>query len=248
MQAMPAAVPAARAHTALDIVIPVYNEGENICRTLAEIEEKVRTPHRIWIVYDFDEDNTLPALRGWKGPADTIRLARNRYGRGVLNAIKTGFDLVEDGVVLVVMADSSDDLAVTDAMFAKINDGFDLVCGSRYMKGGKQIGGPRLKKLMSRAAGMSLRYLAGIPTHDVSNSFKMYTTRVLKSARIESAGGFEIGMEILVKAHAQGYRIAEVPSTWRDRTAGKSRFRLWKWLPSYLHWYWFAMRHAWFRR
>ena len=245
---MPAAH-ASRGYTALDLVIPVYNEGENICRTLGEIQEKVRTPYRIWIVYDFDEDNTLPAIRGWNGgPAGTLRLARNRYGRGVLNAIKTGFDLVEDGVVLVVMADSSDDLAVADAMFAKINEGYDLVCGSRYMKGGRQIGGPRLKKFMSWAAGMSLRYIAGMPTHDVSNSFKMYTTKVLKGVQIESAGGFEIGMEILVKAHAQGYRIAEVPSTWRDRTAGKSRFRLWKWLPSYLHWYWFAMRHAWFRR
>lgn len=248
MQTLPRAVPGTRGYTALDIVIPVYNEGENIRRTLGEIQEKIRTPHRIWIVYDFDEDSTLPAVRGWNGPAGTLRLARNRYGRGVLNAIRTGFDLVEDGVVLVVMADLSDDLAVADAMFAKINEGYDIVCGSRYMQGGRQIGGPRLKKLMSRAAGISLYYLAGMPTHDVSNSFKMYTTRVLKSVRIESAGGFEIGMEILVKAHAQGSRIAEVPSTWRDRTAGESRFRLWKWLPSYLHWYWFAMRHTWTRR
>lgn len=245
---MPAAAPASRGYTALDIVIPVYNEGKNIGRALAEIEEKVRTLHRIWIVYDFDEDDTLPAVRRWDGPADTIRLARNRYGRGVLNAIRTGFDLVEDGVVLVMMADSSDDLAAVDAMFAKVNDGYDIVCGSRYMNGGRQIGGPRLKKFLSRAAGLSLRYLAGLPTHDVSNSFKMYTTRVLKHVQIESAGGFEIGMEILVKAHARGYRIAEVPSTWRDRTAGESRFKLWKWLPGYLHWYWFAMRHAWFRR
>lgn len=248
MQALAAAAHRPRGYEALDIVIPVYNEGENIGRTLAEIEEKVRTPHRIWIVYDFDEDNTLPAVRRWNGPGETIRLARNRYGRGVLNAIRTGFDLVEDGAVLVVMADSSDDLAVADAMFAKVNEGYDIVCGSRYMQGGRQIGGPRLKKLLSRAAGISLRYLAGIPTHDVSNSFKMYTTRVLRSVQIESAGGFEIGMEILVKAHAQGSRIAEVPSTWRDRTTGESRFRLWKWLPSYLRWYWFAMRHAWFRR
>lgn len=245
---MPAAAHGTRGYTALDIVIPVYNEGENIRRTLGEIQEKVRTPHRIWIVYDFDEDNTLPAVRQWDGPANTIRLARNRYGRGVLNAIRTGFDLVEDGVVLVVMADSSDDLGVADAMFAKINEGYDIVCGSRYMKGGRQFGGPRLKKLLSRAAGISLRCLAGMPTHDVSNSFKMYTARVLRQVQIESTGGFELGMEILVKAHAQGSRIAEVPSTWRDRTAGESRFRLWKWLPSYLHWYWFAMRHAWFRR
>lgn len=244
---MPDAIQTAGRYDALDIVIPVYNEGENIDRTLAEIEAKVRTPHRVWIVYDFDEDNTLPAVRRWiERTGGDIRLAKNGYGRGVLNAIRTGFGLLEEGVVLVVMADLSDDLAVVDAMFAKINEGNAIVCGSRYMMGGRQIGGPRLKGLLSRLAGLSLRHLAGVPTHDVSNSFKMYTTRVLRSVQIESDGGFEIGMEILVKAHAKGFPIAEVPSIWRDRTAGESRFRLWKWLPRYLHWYWFAMRHAWF--
>jgi hypothetical protein len=112
------------------------------------------------------------------------------------------------------------------------------------MQGGQQIGGPRVKKLLSRAAGLSLWHLAGVPTHDVTNSFKMYTSRVLRSIEIESTGGFEIGMEVVVKAHAAGFRIGEVPATWRDRTAGRSRFRLWKWLPHYLRWYAFAISSA----
>jgi len=129
------------------------------------------------------------------------------------------------------MADLSDDLSKVDEMFEKINKGFDIVCGSRYMKGGEQKGGPWFKKLLSRTAGVSLHFFTGLPTHDVTNSFKMYTKKVLNGIKIESHGGFEIGMEIVIKAFQKGYNITEVPSSWRDRKKGKTRFRFWKWLP-----------------
>jgi dolichol-phosphate mannosyltransferase len=128
-----------------------------------------------------------------------------------------------------------------DSMFEKMNQGYDIVCGCRYMKGGKQVGGPIIKGLLSRLAGNSLHLIAGIPTHDISNSFKMYRKSVLAEIEIESSGGFEIGMEIVVKAFFKGYRITEVPSTWLDRTAGKSRFKLMKWLPGYIRWYLYAL-------
>jgi hypothetical protein len=121
-------------------------------------------------------------------------------------------------------------------------EGADLVCASRYMKGGKQYGGPFLKGLFSRMAGVSLHWFTGIPTHDISNSFKLYRKAMLDAIPIESAGGFEIGMEITVKAFLQGYKIAEVPTTWTDRAAGVSNFKLWKWLPLYLHWYWLCVK------
>jgi len=127
-------------------------------------------------------------------------------------------------------------------MLAKINEGYDIVCGSRYMKGGRQIGGPKLKKSLSRIAGISLHLLVGIPVHDITNSFKMYTKNVLNDINIESTGGFELGMEIVIKAYNKGYKITEVPSIWSDRQSGDSRFRLWRWLPKYMHWYWFAVQ------
>lgn len=228
----------------LQIVIPVYNEGRNIEKTLAEIESKITTPHSILLAYDFDEDSTIPAVNEIirEQNATNIFLIRNHYGKGVLNAIRTGFDATKDGVVLVVMADSSDDLSVVDTMFEKMNQGYDIVCGSRYMKGGKQIGGPIIKGLLSRLAGVSLHLITGIPTHDITNSFKMYRRAVLDDMKIESLGGFEIGMEIVIKAFFKGYKITEIPSTWRDRTAGESRFRLLKWLPAYIRWYLHAIR------
>ena len=225
----------------LNIVIPVYNEAENIKNTISEINQRVSTPHKIFIIYDFDEDNTLPVARNLMKKQNNIELVKNKYGKGVLNAIKTGFENIKEGVILVVMADLSDDLSKVDEMFEKISEGYDIVCGSRYMKGGRQIGGPRFKKLLSRLAGVSLHYLTGIPTHDITNSFKMYTKKVLDDIKIESNGGFELGMEIVIKAFFKGYKITEVPCVWRDRSAGKSRFKLWEWLPKYIYWYLFAI-------
>jgi glycosyltransferase involved in cell wall biosynthesis len=168
---------------------------------------------------------------------------KNHYGRGALNAIKTGFDEARSDAILVMMADLSDDLAVVDRMYDLLTrEGCDIVCGSRYMPGGKQIGGPRLKGALSRWAGLSLHYFLGLPTHDVSNSFKIYRRAFIQAQTIESDGGFEIGTELVVKAFIGGRKIAEVPAVWTDRVAGKSRFKLWKWLPKYLRWYLFAFR------
>lgn len=230
-------------YDSINIMIPVYNEAQNIKSTILEVEQKVSIPHRIFVIYDFGGDNTLPVVKNLMKEHNNINLLKNKYGRGVLNAIKTGFDSIDDGVILVVMADLSDDLGKVDEMFKKINGGFDIVCGSRYTKGGKQIGGPRFKKLLSRLAGVSLHYLIGIPTRDVTNSFKMYTKKILNDIKIESNGGFELGMEIIIKAFLKGYRITEIPSVWCDRIAGKSNFKLWKWLPKYIHWYLFAIKN-----
>jgi hypothetical protein len=120
--------------------------------------------------------------------------------------------------------------------------GYDVVCGSRYARGGRQLGGPRLKRFLSRMAGLSLHYVTGLPTHDATNNYKMYRKSYLDEVSIESRAGFEIGLELVVKAFVHGYRVGEVPTTWRDRSAGQSRFRLWQWLPHYLRWYIYAFR------
>ena len=236
--------------TKLQIIVPVYNEGENIIHTLEEIHAKINVPNEILIIYDYEQDNTLPAIKSYiqtNGP-DNIKLVKNKFGRGILNALKTGFSSADSETVLVVMADCSDDLAAVDEMFAKIEEGYDIVCGSRYIKGGEQVGGPIIKKTLSRLAGLSLHYLFRFPVHDISNSFKMYRKKIIDSIKIESQGGFEIGMEIVVKAYFAGYRITEVPSVWRERAQGESKFKIWKWLPSYLRWYLYVIKNTIFKR
>ena len=146
------------------------------------------------------------------------------------------------------MSDGSDEPHVVDSMVALARDGADVVSASRYMQGGHQVGGPPLKRLMSRTAGLTLHWFAGVPTHDPTNNFKLYSRRFLDTVTIESTAGFELALELTVKATLAGRRVAEVPTTWRDRTAGQSNFKLRQWLPHYLHWYRVAFRGRWFGR
>jgi dolichol-phosphate mannosyltransferase len=227
----------------LTIVIPVFNEGANFKALWSEVASAIRTPFTAIIVYDFDEDDTLPVIAEIVASGES-RLTRrkNAYGRGVTYAIKTGLDAVESGPVLVTMADLSDDLTQVDEMYGLYLQGFELVCGSRYMKGGRLIGGAIFKQALSRFSGLTLHYFRGIPTHDATNSFKLYDAAMVRELSIESVAGFELGLELTVKAFLNGYRIAEIPSTWRDRAAGLSKFRLLKWLPHYIKWYLYAFQ------
>lgn len=228
----------------LSIVIPVYNEGENIRQALEAIAHSVQGDYQLYIVYDMPEDTTLPVLDIVEKELDIcVSRVQNHYGRGVLNAIKTGMECAGTEYVVVTMADLSDPPEVINTMVETADrEGADIVCASRYMRGGRQIGGPWLKGLMSRCAGWSLYLIAGLPTHDPTNSFKLYRKDFLAKVPIESTGGFELGIELVIKAWKRGYKIAEVPTCWYDRTGGESNFQLRKWLPKYLHWYFAAFR------
>lgn len=231
----------------LGIIIPVYNEAKNIIRTLNAIDDNIRIPNRVYLIYDFDADNTLPVAREYDKSKEKLIFLKNSTG-GVVNAIKKGLREAEEEYLLVTMADLSDDYKVVDSMCKLMDRGYDIMCGSRYMKGGKQIGGPLIKKTISRLVGLSLRMLAGIPTHDATNSFKIYRKGLLKTIEFESKGGFEIGMEIVVKAHFSRFKVGEIPCVWTDRRAGKSRFKVLKWGPKYLKWYLYAIRKKIFKK
>jgi dolichol-phosphate mannosyltransferase len=227
----------------LTVVIPVYNEGANFPALWSEMTAHLTFPFTALVAYDFDGDNTVPVAQKIIDAGETrLRLVKNTYGRGVVGAIRTGFDAATPGPVLVVMADLSDDLGQVGKMLEHYEQGSHIVVGSRYMKGGRLIGGPWFKQLLSRLSGLTLCWFRGIPTHDATNAFKLYDRTMLSNIRIESQGGFELSLEITVKAFLAGYKISEVPSTWRDRTAGTSRFKLWQWLPHYLKWYFMAFR------
>ncbi len=229
----------------LSVVIPVYNEGDNILVALREIAEKLTSQATILLVYDMPEDTTVEPVQRIMGDFSLpLKLVRNAYGRGALNAIKTGLEAAQTEYVIVTMADLSDPPEVMNDMIQKADEtGAAIVCASRYMRGGAQIGGPRLKGFLSRMAGLLLCWFARLPTHDPTNSFKLYRKSFLETVTIESDGGFELGIELVVKARANKQIIAEVPTTWRDRVAGKSNFKLWKWLPKYLRWFFYAFTH-----
>jgi glycosyltransferase involved in cell wall biosynthesis len=231
----------------ISLVVPVYNEAENIQPFVRDLEAVLTEPHEVLIVYDFPEDTTLPALAAMTPPCPAVRLVHNTLGKGVLNALKAGFQAATGDVIVVMMADRSDEPKDVEPMARLVREGADVVAGSRYTRGGRQEGGPLLKRTLSRMAGVSLHYLAGLPIYDATNNFRAYSRRVIEEIPIEGKASFALALELTLKAHWRGWRVAEVPTTWRDRSAGQSRFRLFAWLPHYLHWYLRALRHAWLK-
>ena len=235
--------------TRLHVVCPVYHEQDNIPRLWEEVQRHFRFSYRLHFVYDRVDDPTVPVLQSLQQQApDRIALIHNPTG-GVLNALKTGFrKMPPDVPVLVMMADLSDDLQVVEQMIAAWHRGVKVVVASRYMLGGRQIGGPPLKRFLARLAGNSLYWLRRMPVHDVTNNFRLYDSNFLESVQIESEGGFEVALELTVKAVRAGLPVAEIPATWRDRSTGVSRFKLMKWLSHYLRWYFLALRPLGVRR
>lgn len=233
----------------IDVCVPVYNEGESIKRLLDAFATEIKNEFRVLIVYDRDDDNTLPVLKQIiPSYSYEIRLVKNFYGRGVANAVKTAMQSVENSCWVLTMADLSDEPSTIDDMFLKMQEGYDMVAGSRYMRGGKKNGGPFLQSLFSRCAGLGMHVLVGLPIHDLSNAFKMYRKEVTDQIPLESTDGFEICTELVLKTYLAGYREAEVPTTWHDRTEGQSNFKMWKWIPKYLHWCFYSVKYKWFGR
>jgi glycosyltransferase involved in cell wall biosynthesis len=232
----------------LSLIVPVYNEADNFPALVAEVEQKIPQPFILYMIYDFDEDTTVPVARALAASRPWLRLLKNELGRGAVWAIKAGFQTVNQGPALVIMADLSDDLSIVPEMLSLYRRGFRIVCPSRYMRGGRQVGGPVLKRLMSQTAGLSLYYLVGFPTHDCTNSFRLYDAALVNDLGIQSSGGFELALELTAKAFGRGVRIAELPTTWKGRTSGESRFQLRKWFPKYLYWYGYALAARWRRR
>ena len=223
----------------ISVVLPVYNEDQNIGPCLRSLWTALQQePHEILVCYDFDGDSTLEAIAKMPDCPTTVRLVKNTLGRGVACALQAGFNAARGDVIVSTMADMSDPPEGIVAMAERIRrHGADVVSGSRYMRGGSQTGGPWFKGMLSRWAGLSLCWIAGFGTHDATNNFRGYSARFLKRTPVQSKVGFEVALELTVKAHLQGYRVDEVPSSWQDRTAGQSRFKLLQWLPRYLMWF-----------
>ncbi|MCY2961030.1 MAG: glycosyltransferase [Planctomycetota bacterium] len=223
----------------ISVVLPVYNEAENIQTSLRGLWAALKDlEHEILVCYDFDADTTLPAIAAMPDQPPTVRLVKNDIGKGAANAIRAGFAAATGDVVVTTMADLSDPPDRIPVLAEKMRqEGLAVVAGSRYMPGGSQTGGPLLKRTFSRWAGLILRALAGIGTHDVTSNFRAYSSSFLASTKVESKAGFEIALELTTKAHNAGLGVGEVASSWQDRSAGTSRFRMWKWMPNYLRWW-----------
>ncbi len=224
----------------VSVVIPVYNEGEDIVVCLERILREVTLPSEIMVVHDFPDDTTVPWAQRVALHDPRVRTVLNTYGRGPANAIRFGIDSARGTVAVVTMADGCDDPRQIDDLARLVDRGVVVAAASRYMPGGQQVGGPRFKRMMSRWAGLTLHWFARAGTRDATNSFKAYSTSFVRDVGIESRTGFEIGLELTAKATRLRLPVAELPTIWLDRQLGESRFDLGRFLPGYIKWYFFA--------
>src|ERR1700689_597163 len=184
----------------VSVVVPPYNEGEQVLNVLDRLFESVHLPCEVLVVVDSADDTTVPVAEEYAQKESRLRCLVNPYGRGPANAIRFGIDAATAPVTVVTMADGCDDARQIDELVRLVERGVAVAAASRYMPGGQQVGGPIVKGAMSRLAGRSLKTLAQVGTRDATNSFKAYSTDFVRQACIDSRDGFEIGIELTAKA------------------------------------------------
>jgi dolichol-phosphate mannosyltransferase len=223
----------------VSVVIPAYNEAEAIVPCLDRILQGVHLSCEILVVYDDPSDTTVPYLEKYAESEPRVVPVLNSHGAGPARAIRSGIEQARAPVAVVTMADGSDDAEQIDQLCNLVDRGVVIAAASRYMSGGRQIGGG-FKSLISRMAGLSLFWLARVGTRDATNSFKAYSTAFVNDVGIDSDAGFEIGIELVAKARRLRRPVAEIPTIWLDRELGASNFKMARWIPRYLEWYRFA--------
>ena len=224
----------------ISLVIPVKDEGDAITACLRRIVETVTLPLEVLVVYDDEDDTTLPPLQAFASEDARIQPLRNEHGPGPAQAIRWGIEAARAPVVIVTMADGSDDTQQIDDLCRLVERGVVIAAASRYSSNGQQIGGPALKSFLSKSAGLSLYWVGRVGTRDATNSFKAYSTDFVREVGIDSESGFEVGLELVAKARRLRRPVAELPTIWLERAEGTSNFKILKWLPRYLRWYGFA--------
>ena len=232
-------------HTKLEIVIPVFNEGEKIIKLMEQFSKNIMVNFKVLICYDLDDDDIFKYKNDLNNFNFEIILIKNPQ-RGPLSAIKEGFLKGNSDAVIVYPADDFLNYGLLDQMYKKFIDGNDIVVASRFMKGGSMKDCPLIKSILVRVASYTLYKLSSIPVRDASNGFRLFSRKLLNEVKIESKVGFAYSLELLVKCERLKYKIAEVPALWEERSEGESRFKIFKWLPQYLKWYIYGLQTTWF--
>jgi len=225
----------------LDILIPVFNESENIVKTLKNILSVVECNYRILICYDYNEDPTLNIIKKNFSQNSQIVFIKN-FSTGFNNALISGFKDSNAEAILVFMADDHTNHGMINSCYLKFKEGYHVVCPSRFIEGGEMIGNPLLKSLLTKMASFFLFNFTTFPIKDSTNSFRLFSRELINKVKIESNKGFTLSLELTAKAHRLGYQIIEIPATWIERDTGKSRFKLFKFILPYTKWLFYIIK------
>jgi len=221
--------PAAPELKLLSVVIPARDEEGCIASTVEHLHVELRlqnVPHEIVVVDDGSTDATWTILESLKARILTLRPVQNPAPHGFGRAVACGFDHMEGDAVVVMMADESDDCRDVVRYWNKLNEGYDCVFGSRFIRGGGVIDYPKIKLFLNRFANSFLRMLFRIKLNDTTNAFKAYRKEVINGSRPLLAAHFNITVELPLKAIVRGYSWTTIPITWRNRRTGEAKLKI----------------------
>lgn len=230
----------------IDIILPVYREQDNIERVLDGIKKYVKTKAAINLVFYSKSDPTIPVVNRIKRKYPGLKMLVSPR-KGLASQFKYGFKNTKSPVVVIMMSDLSDNPKDIDKMVKKIDEGYDFVCASRYVRKGKRDGGSKIKAALSYLGCESFYMFTGLKSHDATNAFKAFKRTLLEKIEVESEVGYELPLELIVKAHILGCKITEIPTVWTERDTGYSKFKLLSYMPNYLRWYMYGLKKHFFR-
>lgn len=211
------------------VLIPAYNEAENLPHTLEPLAAALRRegiPFELLIVNDNSTDATPQVLESLAADYPELHVVTNTPPGGLGRAIRCGLKHFKGDVLAVVMADSSDSPEDVVACYRKIEEGYDCVFGSRFRKGSKVTQYPPVKLFFNRIVNLGMRVLFLTRFNDLTNAFKVYRRHVIESISPLHAAHFNITIEMSLSCLIRRFRIAEIPISWSGRTWGQSNLRL----------------------
>jgi dolichol-phosphate mannosyltransferase len=213
----------------LSVVIPARNEQGCIASTVEHLHVELRlhnVPHEIVVVDDRSSDETWQILTELHGKLPELRPVQNTSQHGYGRAVARGLDEMKGDAAVIMMADESDDCRDVVRYWQKLNEGYECVFGSRFMKGGGVIDYPRVKLILNRVANFFLKILFNIRLNDTTNAFKAYRKTVIDGCRPLIAPHFNLTVELPLKAIVRGYSWTTIPITWRNRRTGTPKLKI----------------------
>jgi dolichol-phosphate mannosyltransferase len=213
----------------LSVVIPARDEEGSVGTTVEHLHATLQArdiPHEIIVVNDGSSDGTWSLLQGLQQRLPQLRPIDNEGPNGFGRAIVCGLNHMQGDAVVIMMADESDSPDDVVRYWDKLNEGFECVFGSRFVKGGGVTDYPRVKLLMNRMVNFWIRHFFRITLNDTTNAFKAYRREVIEGCRPLISPHFNLTVEIPLKAIVRGYTWTVIPITWCNRRTGEAKLKL----------------------
>jgi dolichol-phosphate mannosyltransferase len=212
----------------LSIIIPAHNEEGSIRSTVMELVQALSTEkieYEILVVNDNSSDSTEQILAELSQQLN-VRYVNNEPPNGFGFAVRKGLNSFTGDAVTLFMADRSDAPEDVVKFFRKLEEGYDCVFGSRFIKGGETYDYPFMKFVLNRLANLFIRIMFGFRYNDTTNAFKMYRKETIQGLKPLLSQHFNLTVELPLKAISRGYSYTVLPNSWKNRTSGEAKLKI----------------------